>query len=130
MSGSRVRGTTAGAATARGRWARRNAIAELGEGWIAEEALAIGVYCALVASDFREAVTLAVNHDGDSDSTGSITGNLIGAMLGVEAIPDSWLHELELADVIREIADDLLEYPGWPGASAEHRARIEERYPS
>ena len=113
----------------RNRWARRNAIAELGEGWIAEEALAIGVYCALVASDFREALTLAVNHDGDSDSTGSIAGNLIGAMLGVEAIPDNWLHELELADVIREVADDLFAYPEWRGASAEDRARIDERYP-
>ncbi len=114
----------------RSRWARRNAIKELGEGWIAEEALAIGVYCALVASDFREAVTLAVNHDGDSDSTGSIAGNLIGVMLGVEAIPDNWLHTLELADVIREIADDLFEYPDWRGASVEKRARIDDKYPS
>jgi ADP-ribosylglycohydrolase len=51
------------------------AIAELGQGWVAEEALAISIYCALVARDFRHGVILAVNHDGDSDSTGSITGN-------------------------------------------------------
>jgi ADP-ribosyl-[dinitrogen reductase] hydrolase len=63
------------------------AIAELGEGWVAEEALAISVYCALVARDFRQGVVMAVNHDGDSDSTGAITGNLLGALHGVDAIP-------------------------------------------
>jgi ADP-ribosylglycohydrolase len=47
------------------------AIARLGEGWIAEEALAISIYCALVARNFEQGVILAVNHDGDSDSTGA-----------------------------------------------------------
>ena len=51
------------------------AISFLGEGWVAEEALAIAIYCALVAKDFRHGVMLAVNHDGDSDSTGAIAGN-------------------------------------------------------
>ncbi len=59
-------------------------IRELGQGWVAEEALAISVYCALVANDFRHGVMLAVNHDGDSDSTGSITGNLLGVTQGVD----------------------------------------------
>lgn len=58
-----------------------DALAQLGEGWIAEEALAIAVYCALSANDFRSGVTLAVNHSGDSDSTGSIAGQLLGAMM-------------------------------------------------
>lgn len=69
-------------------------VATLGEGWVAEEALAIGVYCALVARDFEHGVLLAVNHSGDSDSTGSITGNLLGAMLGYDAIPPRWIEEL------------------------------------
>ncbi|MFN8027118.1 MAG: ADP-ribosylglycohydrolase family protein [Acidimicrobiia bacterium] len=54
-------------------------IEALGAGWVAEEALAIGVYCALVATDLRAGLLLAVNHSGDSDSTGSIAGNLLGA---------------------------------------------------
>ncbi len=54
-----------------------------------------------------------MNHGGDSDSTGSITGNLLGASLGVEAIPGEWLAPLELRGVITEIADDLLAFPGW-----------------
>lgn len=89
------------------------AIAQLGQGWVAEEALAIAIYCALVAKDFRYGVTLAVNHDGDSDSTGAITGNLLGAMWGVEAIPTSWLEPLELREVINEVAEDLLDCNQW-----------------
>jgi len=79
----------------------------LGEGWVAEEALAIAVYCALSAKDFRSGVELSVNHSGDSDSTGSMTGQLLGAIFGQEAIPATWLEHLELATVISSIADDL-----------------------
>jgi ADP-ribosylglycohydrolase len=89
------------------------AIAKLGQGWLAEEALAIAIYCALVASSLRDGVILAVNHDGDSDSTGSIAGNLLGAMHGVDAIPAEWLEPLELRDVITQVADDLHDYRDW-----------------
>jgi ADP-ribosylglycohydrolase len=82
-------------------------VESLGEGWVAEEALSIGLYCALVAEDFAHGVRLAVNHGGDSDSTGSIAGNLLGAALGVAAIPMRWLERLELRDEITEIALDL-----------------------
>ena len=84
------------------------AIESLGGGWIGEEALGIGLYCALVAGDdFVRGVRLAVNHSGDSDSTGSITGNILGALLGEMAIPNGWLRRLELVDVIRQIGNDL-----------------------
>ena len=85
-----------------------DAINELGEGWVAEEALAIAVYsCLKYSNNFEDAVVCAINHDGDSDSTGSIAGNIIGAFLGEEAIPNYYLDNLELKDVIVEIADDL-----------------------
>ncbi|MCL2153676.1 MAG: ADP-ribosylglycohydrolase family protein, partial [Oscillospiraceae bacterium] len=85
------------------------AIAELGEGWVAEEALAIAVYCALKnKSDFSQAIIDAVNHNGDSDSTGAITGNIIGAYLGYNNIPKNLVEDLELKDVILEIAKDLV----------------------
>ncbi|MBW2296800.1 MAG: ADP-ribosylglycohydrolase family protein, partial [Deltaproteobacteria bacterium] len=67
-----------------------------------------GVYCALVAgSDFQKGITLAVNHGGDSDSTGAITGNLLGALLGKVSIPGKYLEKLELVHLIEEIAGDL-----------------------
>lgn len=83
-------------------------IAALGGGWVAEETLAIAVYCSLRhADDFSAALTAAVNHDGDSDSTGAVTGNILGAWLGFEAIESRWKNGLELYDVLMELADDL-----------------------
>ncbi|MHB1751675.1 MAG: ADP-ribosylglycohydrolase family protein [Acidiferrobacter sp.] len=89
------------------------AIAQLGQGWVAEEALAIAVYCALTAPSFREGVIHAVNHDGDSDSTGAITGHIPGALYGHAVIPESFLTPLELQDVIAEMASDLCAFPKW-----------------
>lgn len=85
------------------------AVARLGAGWIAEEALAISLYCALVADgDFARGVLLAVNHGGDSDSTGSITGNILGVLLGQSALPGHWLDGVELHDEIISMAGNLL----------------------
>jgi ADP-ribosylglycohydrolase len=102
-------------------------VESLGGAWVAEEALAVGLYAALTARDFDDGIRLAVNHSGDSDSTGAIAGNLLGALLGVEAIGPHWLAELELRPVIERIAQDLASlrtgrfdveaqgerYPGW-----------------
>ncbi len=85
------------------------AIWQIGEGWVGEEALAIAVYCSLkYPNDFQQALIAAVNHDGDSDSTGAITGNILGAALGIEAIPLDWQEKVELREVILQLADDLL----------------------
>lgn len=85
-----------------------DAIRELGQGWVAEETLAIAVYCALKYSqDFEKAIIASVNHSGDSDSTGAVTGNILGAYLSMKAIPQKFIENLELKDVILEIADDL-----------------------
>lgn len=112
-----------------------DAIRQLGQGWVADEALAIGVYCALKATTFEEGVIMAVNHDGDSDSTGLIAGHLLGAMQGLSAIPERWLGPLELRGVIEEMADDLATVPAWqlanpddPDISAEAKYYT-ERYP-
>ncbi len=90
-----------------------DALRQLGEGWIAEESLAISLYCALCATDFESAVILSVNHDGDSDSTGSMTGQLMGVISGYSAIPSRWLEPLELKDILVQIADDLCNAPDW-----------------
>ena len=83
-------------------------IKELGEGWVGEEALYIAVYCAVKYHDDLDAALIAaVNHSGDSDSTGAIMGNILGAHIGCEAIADKWKKNLELREVILEIADDL-----------------------
>ena len=49
----------------------------------------------------------AVNHGGDSDSTGAVAGNILGAAIGYDAIPQFFKDDLELHDVILHMADDL-----------------------
>jgi ADP-ribosyl-[dinitrogen reductase] hydrolase len=79
----------------------------MGTGRGAEEALAIGLYSALVAGDdFRQGVLLSVNHSGDSDATGSITGSIVGPLYGPDVIPREWLSDLEMKDVVGEVATD------------------------
>lgn len=98
--------------------ADEDAIRQLGEGWTAEEAWAISLYCTIRHIDsVCDAIIAAVNHDGDSDSTGSITGNIMGAIHGYESIkrerlfcPEGWELEddaLELSNIILALADDL-----------------------
>jgi ADP-ribosylglycohydrolase len=86
----------------------------LGGGWVAEEALAIAVRCALAVPDaepttpaVRAALLAAVNHGGDSDSTGSICGQLLGAALGDLVLPPEWVVEVEARGVLLELGDDL-----------------------
>ena len=84
------------------------AIEKIGGGWTGHEALAIAIYSALKYKDsFEDAIICAVNHSGDSDSTGAICGNIMGALLGRKAIPDYYTKDLELLDIIEEIAEDL-----------------------
>jgi ADP-ribosylglycohydrolase len=99
-------------------------IAALGSGWTGEEALAIAVHCALTAPDFHSGVFAAVNHGGDSDSTGAICGNLLGASLGSGAIDPDLLAGLEGCDVIVQVADDL------HAVFADGRSPNAGRYPS
>ena len=83
-------------------------ISRLGEGWVGEETLAIAIYAVARHIDsFEDTLVAAVNHDGDSDSTGAVAGNIIGAIVGYDVIPDKFKKNLEPHDVILAIADDL-----------------------
>lgn len=87
-----------------------DAVHKLGEGRVAEETLAIAVYCALkYQNDFEKAVCTAVNHKGDSDSTGAVCGNILGTYLGISNIPQKYKDDLEFYDVLTVLADDLLD---------------------
>jgi len=105
----------------------RSQLIELGQGWVAEEALAIAVLCAIAAKNSRGALIAAANHDGDSDSTAAICGNLLGAAEGAETFPADWIRDVELSDMLEALATDLADclspdfdaasladrYPGW-----------------
>lgn len=84
------------------------AVRQIGEGWVGEEALAVAVYCSLkLPKNWEKAVLAAVNHSGDSDSTASITGAILGALLGIQGVPDRWVRSLENSGMILSIANDL-----------------------
>ncbi|TJY68921.1 ADP-ribosylglycohydrolase family protein [Arthrobacter sp. CAU 1506] len=101
--------------SAQGPVAPADLTAALGDGRSAEEALSIGLYAVLATADsttpeqhFRRAVATAINHDGDSNATGSIAASLLGAHYGEAALPGDWLAALEGTDAIRGMADRFL----------------------
>lgn len=83
-------------------------IEAIGEGWTGDEALAMAIYCTVKYFDnFEQAMIASVNHKGDSDSIGAVTGNILGAVVGYDAIPQHFKDTIELHDVILHVADDL-----------------------
>lgn len=80
----------------------------LGGGWVAEETLAIAIFSVLRhIDDFNACMICAVNHGGDSDSTGAVAGNIIGAILGYKAIPQNFTQTLQLKELLLSTADAL-----------------------
>lgn len=81
---------------------------QLGSGWIAEEALSLSVFASLVfENNFEKGVLFAVNHSGDCDSTGSITGNILGLINGIEQLPQKWITNLKANELVKQVAEDL-----------------------
>jgi ADP-ribosylglycohydrolase len=70
-----------------------------GDGWIAEEALATGLYCFLLLPDDPvAAVRRAAHSSGDSDSIAALTGAFAGARHGLAAWPQDWVAAVEHRD--------------------------------
>jgi ADP-ribosylglycohydrolase len=83
-------------------------IEKLGLGWVGEEALAISLFCCLLYSEnFEKGVLAAINHSGDSDSTGSITGNILGLINGLNKIPEAWIKNLRHYQLVEKMGKEL-----------------------
>lgn len=83
-------------------------ISRLGEGWVAEETLAIALYCSLkYSNDLKKALRVAVFHDGDSDSTGSVTGQILGTLLGAKKLPQEEIKRLDLLEPLMKMIERL-----------------------
>ena len=73
------------------------------------EVLAGALYaCATSHGDFDAAMITAVNHSGRSAAVGAVTGALLGAYMGEDALPEFYMESLEPTGILRELADDLL----------------------
>ena len=90
--------------------ADEDALKELGLGWYADETFSLAYFCILrYPDDYKKAVQTAVNITGDSDSVGSVAGGILGAKLGIEAVPVSWIESLKEKEKLGEIVLPLLE---------------------
>lgn len=77
-----------------------------GAGWIAEEALATGLLCAIRhANEPVSALGRAASTSGDSDSIACLTGAFLGAALGMSAWPASWRDRIEYADQLTALGE-------------------------
>ena len=65
--------------------------------------LSCALRCALMTRSFRDAVVMAVNMGGDTDTIGAITGAIAGALYGVEEIPEEWKKALD-----KKVADRII----------------------
>jgi ADP-ribosylglycohydrolase len=80
----------------------------LGEGWVAEEAVASALYCFWRSpEDYAQAVLTAATAGGDSDTIACIAGGISGAFNGWTSIPAPWREGVESAEEILAIADRL-----------------------
>jgi ADP-ribosylglycohydrolase len=92
------------------------ASASFGQGWVGDEALAIGLHAAATAASFSEAIEVASNHDGDSDSTASIAGQLYGAKHGLAALPSDAVYRVDVLEPLLEVFGE------WRRVRTESRA--------
>ncbi len=83
-------------------------VPKLGKGISAAEVLSISVFCSLKhVFEFLEGVQAAVKQSGASTSSGLVTGAILGALLGFEALPDNWSSSVENSQEIIEISEDM-----------------------
>ena len=87
-----------------------DALKFLGEGWIGEEAVALASYCFLKhPDDYKKTVLRGANTNGDSDSVASIAGGISGAYLGINAVPEKWIRNIEKTQYLTTLASRLAE---------------------
>jgi ADP-ribosylglycohydrolase len=89
------------------------ALAHIGEGWVAEEAVIMALYCFLKSpDDFLATIRRGANIQGDSDSIACIAGGLSGAYLGIRALPPAWVNRLEKSAYLADVAQRLAAVKG------------------
>ncbi len=81
----------------------------VGTGCFALESVPFSVgVCLRHPADFRAATLEAVNAGGDTDSTASIVGALVGANVGLSGIPPEWIRAVPSVERVLHAADLLI----------------------
>ena len=95
------------AEVAAGSFKQKNPPQIVGSGYVVRS-LEAALWAFYRSNTFEKGALLAANLGDDADTTAAIFGQLGGAFYGAEAIPKSWLERLAMHDVIRRLADALL----------------------
>ena len=103
----------------------RGDVESFGDGFSAQDALGMAIYCSLCyPNNFEAALKLAINQSGNSNSAAAITGNILGTYLGISKIDEQLIQALDLQKELSKLAEDLyirfesneewiIRYPGW-----------------
>ena len=59
--------------------------------------------------EFESGILYTINNSFDRDTAGAVAGAILGTYWGESGIPDRWKEQVEKADLIRELADKLIE---------------------
>jgi len=62
------------------------------------DALSMALHCVWTTDSFENALLKVVNMRGDSDSVGSVTGQIAGTLYGVQSIPSDWIRSIQQWD--------------------------------
>lgn len=92
---------------AKGQWRNKSRAQIRSSGYVVHT-LEAALWCVAQTASFEEAVILAVNLADDADTVGAVTGQLAGALYGIEAIPSAWLNSLTWARKVKQTGEALL----------------------
>lgn len=67
----------------------------------------LGLLSASYRLDFAGAMRAVFFAGGDADSIGAIVGSIIGAQIGVDALPTVWVQRVRHRDYLCHLADQL-----------------------
>jgi ADP-ribosylglycohydrolase len=95
------------------------ALFEIGSSSDALEAIPAAVYCFLkYPRNFAHSVLAAVNAGDGSNSVAALAGCMVGAFSGLESIPKRWRKEVENADLLAGIGENLFRLTNQNGIPA------------
>jgi len=87
---------------------RARVVAVLGNGIEALNSVPTAIYCFLKQpKSYKDSVIYAISLGGDTDTIASMAGAILGAYLGIEAIPQEWRLKLENKAYIEDLAEKL-----------------------
>ncbi|MGH8054715.1 MAG: ADP-ribosylglycohydrolase family protein [Stenotrophomonas sp.] len=76
------------------------------------QSLEAALWCVHNTASFEQAILMAANLGDDADTTAAISGQIAGALYGVEGIPRQWLKCLHQTELIADFARRIHQHAG------------------